>query len=459
MSSAVAATCCAAIAALLAPANAAAQAQQDFSFAGINVNQSSIAGVAGCHNNVGITVTTTDFSNGNPVSHNLLGGTSLQMPWNANNDPVNQILVVISFSSPVQNPRLAVQDIDYEAQYITGTEPHEFLSNLTPGYSITPYGSFVTPVNVPAGTVTPLDGVAPDNRDAACWLEWTGCHDELRFVYNRSTTQLTIWLDSLEFDCECAPCGNCTCPTRVNVLTAETTPNEFGQLSAHLEILSGGNPISQVNISLPWYDMVAPAECIDCHANDITMNGHIYTALPLQGVDPTFVGPPGVGQSAEVSYCFVGSMPVNDNVPLKLQFPAVLELECCKPDVEYCLKVEVIDKDCRYCEFLFCFPTDGMGGGGGKSLAPPAAPPANRPTKAALLVFPNPTTGRMQATVPLSHATRAYTVHDQSGKQVLTGTANGTQLDLDVSGLGNGQYVLGLGSGDDRLEASFVVQR
>lgn len=459
MSSAVAATCCVAVAALLAPVDAGAQVTQDFSFAGTNVNQSSIAGVAGCHNNVGITVTTTDFSNGNPVSHNLLGAGSLQMPWNFNNDPVNQILVVINFSTPVANPRLAIQAIDFQAQWVGWATPHEFLSNLTPGYTIAPYGGFPTPVNVPAGTVTPLDGVPPANRDAACWLEWTGCHSELRFVYNRAGTNLSMWLDKLEFECECPPCGDCTCPTRVNVLTAETTPNEFGQLTAHLEILSGGDAIKQVNISLPWYDMVAPAECINCEANDITMNGHIYTALPLAGENPTFVGPPGIGQSAEVTYCFDGGIPVNDNVPLKLQFPAVLQLECCKPDVEYCLKVEVIDKECRYCEFLFCFPMDGMGGGGGKSLAPPAAPPANRPAKAALLVFPNPTTGRMQATLPVSHAARPYTVHDQSGKQVMTGTANGTQLDLDVSALGNGQYVLGLGSGDDRLEASFVVQR
>lgn len=459
MSSAVAATCCVAVAALLAPADAAAQAQQDFSFAGTNVSQSSIAGVAGCHNNVGITVTTTDFSNGNPVSHDLLG-TSMLMPFNLNNNPVNAIQVVITFSAPVNNPRLAVRDIDYRALGVGWQVfPHEWLSNLTPGYTITAYPPFQTPVNIPAGTVTPQNGPPPTDRDASCWLEWSGCHSSLTFVYNRVGTNLGFFLDSLEFECECPPCGNCTCPTRVNVLTAETTPNEFGQLTAHLEILSGGDPIKQVNISLPWYDMVAPAECIDCDANDITMNGHIYTAFPLAGENPTFVGPPGIGQSAEVTYCFDGGIPVNDNVPLKLQFPAVLQLECCKPDVEYCLKVEVIDKNCRYCEFLFCFPTDGMGGGGGKSLAPPAAPPADRPAKAALLVFPNPTTGRMQATLPLSHATRAYTVHDQSGKQVMTGTANGTQLDLDVSALGIGQYVLGLGSGDDRLEASFIVQR
>ena len=457
MSSAVAATCCVAFAALLAPVDAVAQVTQDFSFVGTNVHQDTINGIAGCHNNVDMTVTTTDFSNGNPVGHlpgSQYGDNTMLVPFDLNNNGVNAVLVQIDFSTPVNNPQVLITDIDYQALSVPWQSfPHEWLSDITPGYTLGTYGANPL-VQMPGGTVEPTSGA-----DGATWLQWSGCHTSLSYVYHRVGTQLGMHVHRVVFECECPPCGDCTCPTRVNVLTAETTPNELGQLTAHLEILSGGDAIKQVNISLPWYDMVAPAECINCEANDITMNGHIYTALPLAGENPTFVGPPGIGQSAEVTYCFDGGITVNDNVPLKLQFPGVLQLECCKPDVQYCLKVEVIDKECRYCEFLFCFPTDGMGGGGGKSLAPPAAPPANRPAKAALLVFPNPTTGRMQATLPVSHAARPYTVHDQSGKQVMTGTANGTQLDLDVSALGNGQYVLGLGSGDDRLEASFVVQR
>jgi len=434
---------------------ASAQATQDFSFSGTNVHQSSINGVAGCHNNVGITVTTTDHTNGTPVSHEL-NGTSMLMPYDLNNDPVNAVLVVINFSTPIRNPRLAVRDIDYKAAFVPWTTyPHEWLSNLTPGYMIAPYGAFPIPVDLPAGTVTPLNGAPPADRDASCWLEWSGCHTSLSFVYNRVGQQLGLYLDQLEFECVCDPCPGCNCETQVNLLDAETTTNELGQLSAHLEILSGTASIRQVNISLPWYDMVASPECIDCDGHDITMNGHIYTATPLGGENATFLGLGGTGHSGEVTYCFDG-VPVNDQVNLKLIFPELLDLACCKPDVEYCLKVEVIDKDCRYCEFMFCVPSAVKGEGRGRSA--PTAPNKVAVEKAdtgSLLIYPNPTTGRMQAVIPTSHAAHAYTIHDQSGKQVMSGTAKGTLLDLDVTTLSPGQYIFSLGD----LEASFVVQR
>jgi len=450
------------VAGILPTDHVSAQASQDFSFVNSTAFQHTINGVADCRNNVDITVTTTDFSNGNPISHwpgTQYGDNTMLVPFDVNNNGVTAVLVVISFSTPISNPQLLVSDIDYKAVNVLSTNyPHEWLSNLTSGYTITPYSTQPTPVAVPAGTVTPLNMPPPDDSDGACWLGWTGCYDTLRFVYNRVGTQLGLHVHRVDFECEC-DCKGCTCPTQVNLTSAGTTANEDGRVAAQLEILSGSTAISQVNVSLPWYAMTASAECIDCGAHDISMNGHFIGASPLAGENSTFVGPPGVLHSGEVTYCFGGSAVVNETIDLKMQFPELLDLECCRPDVEYCIKVEVIDEDCRYCEFLFCLPRRERNQLGSPTPPTPGNSHVEKSATGSLLIYPNPTNGKIQAVIPPSHVASTFTIHDKVGKQVMKGAANGTLLNLDVSSLPSGQYIFSLGDKADRLEAEFVLQQ
>ena len=130
----------------------------------------------------------------------------------------------------------------------------------------------------------------------------------------------------------------------------------------------------------------------------------------------------------------------------------MLDLSCCKPDVEYCLNAEVIDEDCRYCESTIGLPRGGKSVQGGS--AAPVAPmknPVERRDTGSPLIYPG--TGRVQAVVPTSHAAHDHTTHDQSG------TAKGTLRDIDVSALLSGHYIFSLGQKAKRLKATFVVQR
>ena len=152
---------------------------------------------------------------------------------------------------------------------------------------------------------------------ACCTMKWSGGHSSLSFVHNRLGAQLGVHLDQLEFERECVPCGRCTCPTVMDLVEGESTPNKFVQLSAHVEIPSGTTSIDQVNISLHWCDMVASPERIGRGGHDIIMNGHLYTASPPGDENATSAGPSSVGRSVEVTYCFEG-LPVNDQVDVKL---------------------------------------------------------------------------------------------------------------------------------------------
>lgn len=408
-----------------------------------------------CENPVTITVETFDNNTNLPINHGIysLDPTAMQIPF-ASLSPTLAIRVLITFSTPVLSPRLAVSDLDYDHPYSTNPLPpaDEWLSDFSAGFNsaLQPYSSFPLP-SWTGSQIVPTSG-----KNQACWLLWEGCHDSISFVYHRPS-DLSILLNEIEYKCACDVCRDCECHGTVEVLDMPSQTNEDGQLGVVLQLTSGTD-LRQVNVSVPWWDMANGADCIDCGAHPATEDGHIYNPSTLAGESPMFVGPPGIAHSGEVTYCIDPMANLNEPIGLRIRFPEVLDLDCCKPEVNYCIKVQFIDKDCKFCEFLVCRTGEGIVY---KEKPRPTAPEQLAPKNAsgALQVFPNPTNGSMQAAVPKALIGAAYTVLDQGGRVVLQGTAATDQLRLDVSALPVGLYTLLLRNAAEEASASFAVKR
>ncbi|MBL7939215.1 MAG: hypothetical protein JNL43_07640 [Flavobacteriales bacterium] len=60
----------------------------------------------------------------------------------------------------------------------------------------------------------------------------------------------------------------------------------------------------------------------------------------------------------------------------------------------------------------------------------------------AVTVFPNPTSDNVMIKLPFMHGAERYTLHDALGAQISAGTVTSTAMQLDLSGVGPGCYLL-----------------
>lgn len=183
------------------------QVTQDFSFADDDASISFSGELDPCQPPLEIDVRTTRTDGTTPVSHGRWG-TAMMIPYDALNDGTTAILITIHFSAPVQDPRVAVTDIDFLSGNGSSTPPfdqlpHEWLSNMNTGFSlpITQFSPFGMPGSATLTAITPTIG-----QNAACWLSWTGNFTTISFVYNRVGSDLGIQLEQLQFEYPELPC-------------------------------------------------------------------------------------------------------------------------------------------------------------------------------------------------------------------------------------------------------------
>lgn len=424
---------------------------------------SSINGVAGCHNHVVLTVETS-------VPHGQLwNGTfptpSLQVP---HADllavaPDLAIDVTITFNVPVNNPRIFFTNLGYMEDFVdpSNNPPHETLSGFMPPLSsVDEFYTWSGTPDLVGGTVIPNSDDPDDYSDQSGILNWAGCHQEISFTYNRVVDDISLVLDHIVFDCTCPEaCQTCECHAEALFEPKPSIPDADGISGMGLHLNSGGNPIRQVNISVPWYTSLSDPDCLDCNAHDASEDGNIIMMGQINETDGVFVGPPGIAHSGEITYCFDVPRAIDETVEFRVRFPELLELSCCEPSVEFCVKVQFIDRDCRFCEFLLCYPPVRAEGGRENPTITPINPTFQDRAEEQLIVFPNPTNGKIQAFIPEGFVNGKYVVNDNSGREALSGTASNSNLQLDVTSLPSGLYTLSLRNNSKVIKTTFAVEK
>lgn len=417
----------------------------DFGWVGTTVNTSTTT-VRAC----GVQNTIRLISS--PDTHSPLGGSSVRFP--SGGSPSTAITITIRFSQPVCNLRLKVNDLDYRYG-TTITPPAESMTTSPMFSSIAP--SFNPPgplFNNIGGTLTPPVNV----NETLGWVEFDGTPlSSVTLTYNR-TQGYVAFLDSLTYDC-CQ--DDCMCDDKDSKLDGKTTISNSGATNADLDISSAGVPISKLNISLPYYESTADADCIKCDPANISSYGKITNLPTIAGVAPSFVGPTTTG-SAEIVYEFPTPTIINHSVQLDLQFPPTLDLKCCDNKVKYCIKIGLIDADCNICENLLCLPslsTSGTGTGTSQSPQVNSKALLDRPASSSsrLLLNPNPASKVLNVILP-EKAEGNLEILDMNGKSIQTKNTFSDKVTLNIENLKQGTYILKYTSGETFINELFVKQ-
>lgn len=417
-----------------------------FSWVGTNTNLSQTGAYACGVQNV-ITLRST------PSTHSP-SGSSVIFPSVTGTDNNPTISITLTFKSPVCNLRLKVNDIDQGPGTIAAetvvTTPA--FSSIAP--SIIPGGP--TFVGVGATTLSPAG-----NDNTLGWVSFDGPLTTVTLRYNRPGIGYGLLLDSLTFDC----CDDCICDSKDNKLNATANIPNSGATSAGLSISSDGQPISKLNISLPYYTSLANPDCIKCDPANISSYGKITNLPTIAGVAPTAVGFSSDG-AAEIVYDFSTPTVINHSISLDLQFPPTLDLSCCPNSVDYCIKLGMIDKDCKICEKLLCLKTPASSssssstGSSRNHILQPKADQigeATAPSDMNLILHPNPTEDLLHVTLPSeNHAT--LEVLDINGKVIQTTQVQSKQTKLNVSALSQGVYLIKYVVGGNVITEQFIKQ-
>ncbi|BDS10770.1 T9SS type A sorting domain-containing protein [Aureispira anguillae] len=420
-----------------------------FGWVATNSNSSS-TGAAACGIQNVIELTS------NPSTHSL-SGTSALFPSSTGTDPTTTVTITLNFLHPVCNLKLKVNDLDYGP---TSTPPTETMTTSPMFTSISPSISPAGPMfNNVAGTLTPPFGV----NNTLGWVEFGPTPlTTVTLTYNR-TVGYGIFLDSILYDC----CDNCICDNKdLKLIGASSSIPSSGATSVDVNVNSAGVPLSKLNVSIPYYESSANSECIKCDPANISKYGKITNLPIIAGVTPTFTGPSTSG-SAEIVYEFPVPTVVNQTISLDLQFPPTLELTCCPNSVDYCVKLGLIDKECKICEKLLCLPAGAAGSSSGSSSTSKKATstvdqdnakarldgelePSNQ-----LQITPNPATSTLNVRLP-NNAEASLEVLDLNGKNIQSKTVSTTSVSLNISTLSQGTYILKYTSGNTVINEKFV---
>lgn len=425
-------------------------------------------------NTSGATVSTTNLqgckSNGvdvqlesSALGHVLLGS-SAYFPEDP--DDGGDVTITLTFSSTVYNFRLLINDFDeYEPGGADDGTPSEDGDSFSPPFqSISPSGgNFFTAVG-PLGAYTGLDPAGLENTQG--WVQWDAVNS-ITFTYRRPDAGQNqggwgLLLDSMTFDCE--PAIPCPCKPKSYLVSAPTNIDFSGETSALLHLNSTGDPIKQLNISLPDYALLTDADCRKCDTENLTAYGDILSLPIIAGTTPTYVGT-GAGTSSEISYSFNTPTVLNNNISLDLLFPPALELSCCKNEVEYCFKVTMITESCEVCELLLCSPDAGQGGHGGgqqgeaqsqkrTSVWQTAPVDGVKPMASTMTVYPNPSLDQISVELPRANGT--INILNMDGKVVKSMPANASKMQIEISALDAGAHVLEFRSGDEIFTTDFI---
>lgn len=171
-----------------------------------------------------LSVSTGEF-NYDPTAVN---GSGILVPaFTATN--ADDIIITITFNTPVSNLGLRVLDLD-EDNMFDGGPPEEYFYNVSPAPSSVVPISGINPIFLSGNTVTPDDGNPSNaNNNPGGWIYWTGEVTTLSIAYHRAALGYECVLDSMHFECPCPAPGDyiqdvMVCPGQQATLNA-TTPN------------------------------------------------------------------------------------------------------------------------------------------------------------------------------------------------------------------------------------------
>ncbi len=425
----------------------------NFNWVSSSATAMSSTTIDACGSPIRVDLTTSTLDHG-------LEGTGALVPFNTH--AVGDVMITLSFSSPVNNLNLHIKDLDENYldagdNVITNpnnTNPFEYITNFSSPFStIVPIAGTNTFIGTGANGNTGLD---PNSlNDTEGWLVWNTPVSSISFTYNREdllTNNSVGWgllLEAFSFTCFTPP--PCTCSTENTYLRNPTSIAAFnGTLIVPIRISSNGVPITKLTISLPFYNSLAPVDCMNPSTTQVDRYGQFSTLTSISNTTPSYIG--NNNGSSVLEYVFPTPTVINaQNVNLRLRLPPVLDLSCCENTVDFCIQIGMLDENCVFCDLRLCHsyvpdPTKtssitstNENSNGNKEVTIMKSSQFSD-NNTALMLSPNPVSEQLK--IELLSSGGIVSVYNLNGKLMHTASVNSKTIRLDTSSFSGGQYIV-----------------
>lgn len=346
-----------------------------------------------------------------------------------------------SFSQSVCNLRIHFTDLDDNA----GIDA-ESLSSISPAYTgLT--GNLTDPGSSSTSVVS-----ATENGEG--WIEWDGPVTGISFIYNRARGCGLI-IDSIQFEC----CSVCRCDHRASVVSFGSV-SQGGFASPTINVNSNGIAVRSISVELPTYVSNVNTNCLKCDPTNQGRYGTISGAQAISGTTGVLYDPLSLGYSRTIRWDFPTPIVVNQNVQLNLRFPPVLELSCCKNDVDYCLNVTFRNEDCTSCEYQVCTKTASQS----RAETQDAQPKLNDGEMLSgqtdlFSLVPNPAKSKVEIMLSDKSLVGGQVIFtNMSGMKVMESKVSRAKETVDVSGLSSGSYLVVISNNGKSYTKTLIIQ-
>ncbi|WP_300660526.1 T9SS type A sorting domain-containing protein [Fluviicola sp.] len=346
-----------------------------------------------------------------------------------------------SFSQTVCNLRIHFTDLDDNV----GIDA-ENLGSISPAYTgLT--GSLTDPGSSSNAVVSP-------SNNGEGWIEWDGPVTGISFIYNRARGCGLI-IDSIQFEC----CSVCKCDHRASVVSLGNV-SQSGLVSSTINLNSNGIAVRSISIELPTYVSTADNNCLKCDLINQGSYGTILSAQSISGTAGVLYDPLSLGYSRTIRWDFPTPTIVNQNVQLNLKFPPVLDLSCCKNEVDYCLNAVFRNEDCTSCEYNICT----------KQASQPRAETQGAQTKLhdgemlsgqtdLFSLVPNPAKSKVEIMLSDKSLVGGQVIFtNMSGMKVMEAKVSRARETFDVSGLSSGSYLVVISNNGKSYTKTMIIQ-
>jgi len=269
-------------------------------------------------------------------------------------------------------------------------------------------------------------------------------------------------------DCDTIPppqgCDRCICDNDMTL--ADFVVDANGDASANLIVGPGSlaPPITKFRITLVNYRSNVDHECLKCDVGSQEMFGDIVNAPVLYGSYPQFApyNPNlSVWYSREVTWCFDSEiLDFNPGlIPLSFKFPPVNNLECCRNDVDFCLRVEIWNDGCQACDQFICNrPPMLRGPKPGQPINPDKEKIKIDP-QGSIKAVPNPTRSGFDLKVSNLEVPGEARIYDAQGVLVRQLKVTGTSTPVDTKGFTPGVYLIKYMNATKTYEDKIVISK
>ncbi len=372
-----------------------------------------------------------------------------------------------TFSQEVCNLKIHFVDFDENVQSNNPiTQAEEYLSAISPAF--TSVSSTSGTLYAAAGNTeaTPYDGDNNfDNDNVSGWVEWDVTLSSIAFTLNRPSGGYGVIIDSISF--ECCDTG-CECGAQIDYVSGSGI-TAAGEQDVVLAINTQGELVTSLCIDVPFYQSLADDECLKCDNVNVESFGAIVAASPLNGVSGTLADPFGQGHSRKICYEFTTPTAINTTLDIRMQFPPVLELSCCKNDARYCYDVTLRKDDCTSCEYRVCSPDENLQQNPKEKSNQNVNNSQNDEIEKfvyndfvddeTLKIFPNPAEKNVTIEFVDEDFTNAeLSLFDPSGSLLKTTLIDSRKWTFDVSNLAAGTYLVSVVVDGQKMSRLLIVQ-